>query len=127
MTKFELFKEFKSTYLGDRVSKRVLNNIYHDKEFVDNMITKLFVECPTKFPGEIKTEKHYLLKPFWQLYGDMLEIIEICGDKENKDKWRYIKQIISDNLFLWSDWRWYMHPTIISRHGRFFLTPKINF
>lgn len=116
-----------SSTFGSRVSKRSLNDAFHDPAFVDEAIAKLFVECPTKFPGESKYEKHYLLKPFWQIYKEFLEVVDICNDPRITKKWPYIKQLIDDNLFFWSDWRWYMHPTAISRHGRFFINPKINF
>lgn len=135
MTKFEIFNKiygfnddgFKA-FFGERVSKRSLNEKFHDKEFVDEAINKLYVECPTKFAGESKNEKHYLLKPFWSVLDHYNSTVEICKDKTiGKSKLYWYWQLIIEILFTMSDYRWYMHPTATTRHGRFFLTPKINF
>lgn len=129
MKKIDIFNKIYNdgSFFGYRVSKRSMNETFRDPVFVDEAIAKLYVECPTKFPGEDKSQKHYLLKPYWQIRKEFLEVGDVCKDPKIGNKWRFIKQIILDNLFFWSDWRWYMHPTAISRHGRFFISPKINF
>ena len=56
MKKIDIFNKIyvDNTFFGSRVYKRSLNEIFRDPEFVDEAIAKLFVECPTKFPGEYK-------------------------------------------------------------------------
>ena len=132
MTKFELFKKL---YLEDsfyvishRVSKQSLMYNIKDEKFVDEVLSKLFIECPSKFPGEYKNEKHYLLKPFWEILHEFSIMLLLCNGTKSINVWiKHIWIFIQYIIFLPSDKRYYMHPTAISRHGRFFLTPKINF
>lgn len=50
MKKFDIFKKIygNSTFFGCRVTKRSLNEFFHDKEFVDEAIEKLINDCFTE-------------------------------------------------------------------------------
>ena len=116
MTNFELFKEIyiKSSYFGSRVSKESLLWVVKNEEIVNSALNKLYVECPTKFPGENKNKKHYLLKNKWQVLNQFLIMLDICK-KEPLKTFKYIKWFFEFLFDLKASWQFYMHPTQINR------------
>lgn len=121
MTELELFKKVycNDTVVGQRISKQKLKFL-KDDALIDEVIDKLFVECPTKFPGESKNEKHYLLKRKWQIVDTLNITLYMCKNVGIKNSLRYILDFIDTLIYIQSDWRYYMHPTAIDRHGKLF-------
>lgn len=112
-----MFKEIyvKNTYFGSRVSKKSLLYCIKDEEIVDAALDNLYVECPTKFPGENPNEKHYLLKDKWQILNEFWCTIQICKHKPLRS-FTYIKWFISFLFDLKSSREFYMHPTMLKRN-----------
>lgn len=116
MTNFELFKEvyIEHTFAGERTNRRNLVFCLKDENKVDEVLNNLFVECPTKFPGEIKTEKHYLLKKKWEVLHSWFYTIDIIKH-EPKKTFKFIWWFIRELCYINRNWKFYMHPTQINR------------
>lgn len=117
MNKFQLYKKIyrvDHVIVGSRVDRSKIKNCLHDEMLVDQALAKLYTECPTKFPGENKNEKHYLLNDGWEILHMFLITCDIIK-KHPAKAFKYINWLIEDLRNLKSDREFYMDPTKINR------------
>lgn len=117
MNKFKLYKKiYHDDYVvvGSRVDRSEIKNRLHDEMLVDQALAKLYTECPTKFPGENKNEKHYLLNEGWEILHRFLVTCDIIKSYPAKT-FKYINLLIRSLRRLKSDREFYMDPTKINR------------
>lgn len=116
-SKLKLFKKLycgKNCLYGTRTTFKAINEITRDENLTTEIIRNLFEECPTKFPGDIMSVKHYLLKKKWVIINEIYATYYVIK-KNPKSTFRYLGYLVKEIKDINNTHKFYMHPTITTK------------